>query len=663
MAKGKPRKMTADDAKTIRRILHYIQNYRGHVILSILLAAVTVVLTLYIPILTGQAVDTIVGPGEVDWTTLLQILERMGFMILVTAFAQWVMNHINNVVTFRVVQDIRTKAFNHIEELPVSYLDAHPAGDLTSRVITDIDQFSQGLLMGFTQLFTGVLTILGTLVFMLSIEPLITLLVILLTPLSFVVAGQIAKHTYTFFRHQSESRGEITAFTEEMIGNLKVVKAFGHEDEAQAEFEKINETLSDYSFKATFVSSLVNPATRCVNSIVYAAVGVSGAVMAIRAFISVGQLVSFLSYANQYTKPFNEISGVVTELQNAIASASRVFEVIDEPAMEPDAADAVVLGGVAAGAVHETSAAVASMQAGAAAAADGEMTAMQADASAAAAQQSDHALSGAEAAQLHVVANAAGGDDLSGGDIGGVRGEVDIEHLWFSYDKTKKLLTDINVHVKPGETVAIVGPTGCGKSTLINLLMRFYEPDQGAILVDGLDHRKVTRESLRANFGMVLQETWLKSASIRDNIAYGKPEASLEEIEEAARRAHCDKFIRRMPQGYDTVLGEDGGALSQGQKQLLCIARLMLRLPPMLILDEATSSIDTRTELHIQHAFDRMMKGRTSFIVAHRLSTIRNADLILVMRDGNIVEQGTHDALLARGGFYASLYNAQFAAS
>lgn len=662
MAKGKPRKMTADDAKTIRRILHYIQNYRGHVILSILLAAVTVVLTLYIPILTGQAVDTIVGPGEVDWTTLLQILERMGFMILVTAFAQWVMNHINNVVTFRVVQDIRTKAFNHIEELPVSYLDAHPAGDLTSRVITDIDQFSQGLLMGFTQLFTGVLTILGTLVFMLSIEPFITLLVILLTPLSFVVAGQIAKHTYTFFRHQSESRGEITAFTEEMIGNLKVVKAFGHEDEAQAEFEKINETLSDYSFKATFVSSLVNPATRCVNSIVYAAVGVSGAVMAIRAFISVGQLVSFLSYANQYTKPFNEISGVVTELQNAIASASRVFEVIDEPAMEPDAADAVVLGGVA-GAAHEASAEAAAMQAGASATAAGEKTAAQASTSVATVQESGRASSGVEAAQLHAAVNAAGGDDLGGGDIGGVRGAVDIEHLWFSYDKTKKLLTDINVHVKPGETVAIVGPTGCGKSTLINLLMRFYDADQGAILVDGLDHRKVTRESLRANFGMVLQETWLKSASIRDNIAYGKPDATLEEIEEAARRAHCDKFIRRMPQGYDTVLGEDGGALSQGQKQLLCIARLMLRLPPMLILDEATSSIDTRTELHIQHAFDRMMEGRTSFIVAHRLSTIRNADLILVMRDGNIVEQGTHDALLARGGFYASLYNAQFAAS
>lgn len=654
MAKGKPRKMTADDAKTIKRILHYIENYRGHVMLSILLAAVTVVLTLYIPILTGQAVDTIVGPGEVDWTTLLQILEQMGFMILVTALAQWVMNHINNIVTFRVVQDIRTKVFNHIEELPISYLDAHPAGDLTSRVITDIDQFSQGLLMGFTQLFTGVLTILGTLVFMVSIEPFITLLVILLTPLSFVVAGQIAKHTYTFFRHQSESRGEITAFTEEMIGNLKVVKAFGHEDEAQAEFEKINETLSDYSFKATFVSSLVNPATRCVNSIVYAAVGVSGAVMAIRAFISVGQLVSFLSYANQYTKPFNEISGVVTELQNAIASASRVFEVIDEPAMEPDAADAAVLG--AAGASAEKRAVAAEEKSAVPASA-------QAGASATVAQQSDRELTGAVAAQLRVAVNAAGGDERRDGDIGGVRGAVDIEHLWFSYDKTKKLLTDINVHVKPGETVAIVGPTGCGKSTLINLLMRFYEADQGAILVDGLDNRKVTRESLRANFGMVLQETWLKSASIRDNIAYGKPDATLEEIQEAARRAHCDKFIRRMPQGYDTVLGEDGGALSQGQKQLLCIARLMLRLPPMLILDEATSSIDTRTELHIQHAFDRMMEGRTSFIVAHRLSTIRNADLILVMRDGNIVEQGTHDALLARGGFYASLYNAQFAAS
>ncbi|HCS67874.1 MAG TPA: sugar ABC transporter ATP-binding protein [Oribacterium sp.] len=615
MAKGKPRKMTAEDARTIKRILRYIEHYRGHVILSVVLAAVTVVLTLYIPILTGRAVDMIVGVGDVNWTELLSCLKLMGVLILLTALAQWLMNHINNIVTFRVVQDIRTKAFNHLEELPVGYLDAHPAGDLTSRVITDIDQFSQGLLMGFTQLFTGVLTILGTLVFMFSIEPLITVLVILLTPLSFVVAGQIAKHTYKLFRHQSESRGEITAFTEEMIGNLKVVKAFGHEQEAQREFEKINETLSDYSFKATFVSSLVNPATRCVNSIVYAAVGVSGAVMAIRSFISVGQLVSFLSYANQYTKPFNEISGVVTELQNAIASASRVFEILDEPAMEPDAPDALVLGEA------------------------GNASAGRAGAKA------------TESRAQHTATPC------------GVRGQVDIEHLWFSYDKTKKLLTDINVHVKPGETVAIVGPTGCGKSTLINLLMRFYEADQGAILVDGQDNRHVTRESLRANFGMVLQETWLKSASIRDNIAYGKPDATLEEIQEAARRAHCDSFIRRMPQGYDTILGEDGGALSQGQKQLLCIARLMLRLPPMLILDEATSSIDTRTELHIQHAFDRMMEGRTSFIVDHRLSTIKNADLILVMKDGNIIEQGKHEELLARQGFYAKLYNSQFAAS
>ena len=615
MAKGKPRKMTAEDARTIKRILRYIEHYRGHVILSVVLAAVTVVLTLYIPILTGRAVDMIVGVGDVNWTELLSCLKLMGVLILLTALAQWLMNHINNIVTFRVVQDIRTKAFNHLEELPVGYLDAHPAGDLTSRVITDIDQFSQGLLMGFTQLFTGVLTILGTLVFMFSIEPLITVLVILLTPLSFVVAGQIAKHTYKLFRHQSENRGEITAFTEEMIGNLKVVKAFGHEQEAQREFEKINETLSDYSFKATFVSSLVNPATRCVNSIVYAAVGVSGAVMAIRSFISVGQLVSFLSYANQYTKPFNEISGVVTELQNAIASASRVFEILDETAMEPDAPDALVLGEA------------------------GNASAGRAGAKA------------PESCAQHTATPC------------GVRGQVDIEHLWFSYDKTKKLLTDINVHVKPGETVAIVGPTGCGKSTLINLLMRFYEADQGAILVDGQDNRHVTRESLRANFGMVLQETWLKSASIRDNIAYGKPDATLEEIQEAARRAHCDSFIRRMPQGYDTILGEDGGALSQGQKQLLCIARLMLRLPPMLILDEATSSIDTRTELHIQHAFDRMMEGRTSFIVAHRLSTIKNADLILVMKDGNIIEQGKHEELLARQGFYAKLYNSQFAAS
>lgn len=590
MAKGKPRKMTAEDRQTIARILRYIRKYMHLVIISILLAAVTVVLTLYLPILTGSAVDTIVGEGNVDWGKLMSILKLMGLLIVLTALAQWLMNHINNIVTFRVVEDIRTKAFNHVEELPISYLDKHPAGDLTSRIITDIDQFSQGLLMGFTQLFTGVLTILGTLMFMFYIEPVITVIVICLTPLSFVVASLIAKHTYNFFQKQSESRGEITAFTEEMLGNLKVVKAFSHEKDAQEKFEDINEKLSGYSFKAVFISSLVNPATRCVNNIVYAAVGVSGAFMAIKAMITVGELVSFLSYANQYTKPFNEISGVVTELQNAIASASRVFEIIDEEAMVPDAPDAVVLG--------------------------------------------------------------------KGGDL---EGRVDIEHLWFSYDKSKKLLTDINIHVKPGETVAIVGPTGCGKSTLINLLMRFYEPDQGGILVDGFDNRSVTRGSLRDNFGMVLQETWLKATTIRRNIAYGKPDATMEEIVEAAKKAHCDGFIRRLPQGYDTVLGEDGGSLSQGQKQLLCIARLMLRLPPMLILDEATSSIDTRTELHIQHAFDRMMEGRTTFIVAHRLSTIRNADLILVLKDGNIIEQGKHEDLLQRGGFYSTLYNSQFA--
>lgn len=586
MSKGKFRVFTKQEQRTIRRILRYIQRYRYLVILSLLFAAATVVLTLYIPILTGDAVNSIVSEHRVDFDTLEKILGKMCIMIIGTGILQWMMNHINNVVTFRVVEDIRTRAFNHISELPVAYLDTHPAGDLSSRLITDIDTFSQGLLMGFTQLFTGVLTIFGTLLFMFYIEPRITLLVILLTPLSFFVAGQIAKRTFKLFRKQAESRGEITAFTEEMIGNLKVVKAFSHEEQAEARFQEINEALSAYSLKATFISSLVNPATRCVNSIVYAVVGVSGAGLAIRGLITVGELVSFLSYANQYTKPFNEISGVVTELQNAIASASRVFEIMDEKPMEPDRATAK--------------------------------------------------------------------------EWKDVRGEVDIRHLSFSYDKKKSLLRDINIHVHPGETVAIVGPTGCGKSTLINLLMRFYDPNQGSISVDGLDHREGTRESLRNQFGMVLQETWLKSASVKENIAYGKPDATMEEIVAVAKKAHCDGFIRKMPQGYDTVLGEDGGMLSQGQKQLLCIARLMLRLPPMLILDEATSSIDTRTELHIQHAFDRMMQGRTSFIVAHRLSTIKNADLILVMRDGNIIEQGTHDTLLEKNGFYANLYNAQF---
>ena len=586
MAKAKIRKFNQTDKKTLGRILRYIRNYMHLVLLSVLLAAVTVVLTLYIPIMTGHAIDRIVGQGNVDFNGLFGILKTMAVLILCTALSQWLMNHINNVVTYRVVEDIRTKAFNHLQQLPVSYLDAHPAGDLVSRVITDIDQFSQGLLMGFTQLFTSAMTIIGTLIFMFVINPLIAFLVVLLTPISFLVAGFIAKKTYSLFRHQSESRGTLTAFTNEMVGNLKLVKAFSHEEESQKCFDEINETLSGYSMNATFYSSLVNPLTRFVNSLVYAIVAGTGAGLAIRGALTVGELTSFLSYANQYTKPFNEISGVVTELQNALASAARVFELIDEPGMKPDAADAAVLKDA--------------------------------------------------------------------------RGEIDIDHIWFSYDKSKKLLQNLNVHVNPGETVAIVGPTGCGKSTLINLLMRFYEVDEGNIRVDGIDNRSMTRESLRNSFGMVLQETWLKSASIRDNISYGKPDATMEEIVEAARKAHCDGFIRRLPNGYDTVLAEDGGSLSQGQKQLLCIARLMLRLPPMLILDEATSSIDTRTELHIQHAFDRMMEGRTSFIVAHRLSTVRNADMILVMKDGNIIEQGKHEELLAKKGFYSRLYESQF---
>lgn len=584
---SKLKKMNARDQKTLKRILKYIEKYRLMVGASIALAALTVVLTLYIPILTGNAVDQIIGPGEVNFGVLKQILVKMAAAVLLTAGAQWLMNHINNRVTYRVVEDIRVRAFNHLQELPVSYLDGHPAGDIVSRLITDIDQFSEGLLMGFTQLFTGVMTILGTLLFMFSINPFIAAVVVAVTPLSFFVASFIAKRTYRMFQKQSESRGALTAFTDEMLGNLKIVKAFSHEQEAQKTFESINEELAGYSLQATFFSSIVNPSTRFVNAVVYAVVSGFGALLAIRGFLSVGQLTSFLSYANQYTKPFNEISGVVTELQNALASAARVFELIDEKPMRPDAADAAVL--------------------------------MDAE------------------------------------------GRVDITDASFSYDKSKKLIQHMNLHVTSGQRVAIVGPTGCGKSTLINLLMRFYELDEGSIQIDGLDNRSVTRESLRANFGMVLQETWLKSASIRENIAYGKPDATEEEIIRAAKEAHCHSFIQRMPQGYDTVLGEDGGSLSQGQKQLLCIARVILRLPPMLILDEATSSIDTRTELHVQNAFARMMQGRTSFIVAHRLSTIKEADVILVMRDGNIVEQGNHESLLEKQGFYAQLYNAQFA--
>ena len=575
--------------KTLKRILLCIRQYKWQVVGSLILALITVALTLYVPILTGQAVDLIIGPGNVDFSALMEILKKIVISVAVTALAQWLMNHINNRITSQVVKDIRTQTFNRLDIVPVSYMDSHPTGDIISRVITDVDQFSEGLLMGFTQLFTGVMTIAGTLLFMLSINPLITAVVVLLTPLSLVVASFIAKKSYTMFKHQSETRGELTGLVDEMLGNLKVVQAFGHGEEAQKEFEEINGRLAGYSMKATFFSSITNPATRFVNSMVYAAVGITGAYAAIRGMISIGQLTSFLSYANQYTKPFNEISGVVTELQNALVSASRVFKLIDEEPQPADRRDAL--------------------------------------------------------------------------ELKNAEGRVDLEHVDFSYSPETKLIEDLNLSVKPGQRIAIVGPTGCGKTTVINLLMRFYDVNGGVIRVDGHGIQDITRKSLRENYGMVLQETWLKSGTIRENIAYGRPEASLEEVIRAAKEAHADSFIRRMPQGYDTVISEDGGSLSQGQKQLLCIARVMLCLPPMLILDEATSSIDTRTEIRIQKAFAKMMEGRTSFIVAHRLSTIREADVILVMEAGHIVEQGRHDELLAKGGHYAKLYNSQFAVS
>lgn len=574
---------------TIKRILAYIGHYKWGVLASLVLAAITVASTLYLPVLIGYAVDCIVSAGHVDFTKLTGILGKMAVMIAITAISQWLMNHINNVITYRVVKDIRTKAFDHLEILPLKYIDSHPSGDVVSRIIADIDQFSEGLLMGFTQLFTGVITILGTLGFMFSINPLIAVVVVCVTPVSLVVASFIAKKTYVMFKAQSETRGELTSLVDEMLGNQKVVQAFGHEDEAQESFEEINERLRGYSLKAIFFSSITNPATRFVNSLVYASVGVAGAFAAVRGYLSVGQLSSFLSYANQYTKPFNEISGVVTELQNALASAARVFALIDEEPITPEDADAV--------------------------------------------------------------------------DLKQAEGRVELDHVNFSYVPEKSLIEDFNLSVKPGQRIAIVGPTGCGKSTVINLLMRFYDVKSGAVRVDGNDVRHMTRRSLRANYGMVLQETWLKSGTIRDNIAYGKPDATEEEIIRAAKEAHAHSFIKRMPEGYNTVITEDGGNLSQGQKQLLCIARVMLCLPPMLILDEATSSIDTRTEIRIQKAFATMMKGRTSFIVAHRLSTIREADVILVMRDGHIIEQGNHESLLAKNGFYAQLYNSQFAAS
>ena len=572
---------------TIKRILNKIAKYKWSVMASLFCASLTVVFTLYVPILIGRAIDCIVGAGEVNFKGMGIILTQIAAVVLITAAAQWIMSHINNQITYRVVKDIRTQAFNKLESLPLKYIDSHAHGDIISRIIADIDQFSDGLLMGFTQLFTGVLTILGTLFFMFFINPIIAAIVVLVTPLSLFVASFIARRTYSMFRMQSQTRGELTSLVEEMLGNQKVVKAFAYEDEAQKKFEVINEDLRIWGLKATFFSSITNPATRFVNSLVYACVGIAGAFAAVNGFLTVGQLSSFLSYANQYTKPFNEISGVVTELQNALASASRVFELIDEETEIPDGSDAIVL---------------------------------------------DHA-----------------------------RGEVVLEHVDFSYNPSVPLIEDMNLFAGQGQRIAIVGPTGCGKSTVINLLMRFYDVNAGSIKVDGNDVRLITRKSLRSEYGMVLQETWLKTGTIRENIAYGKPEASEEEIMKAAKEAHAHSFISRMPQGYDTVISEDGGNLSQGQKQLLCIARVMLCLPPILILDEATSSIDTRTELKIQKAFAKMMEGRTSFIVAHRLSTIKEADVILVMRDGHIIEQGTHEALLTKNGFYAQLYNSQFA--
>ena len=573
--------------ETIIKVIHYIRKYWIYLVLSIMMAAVTVMLTLYLPILTGRVIDLVLDKGMVDFAGVFVILRRMAAVIAATAAAQWIMNVCNNKMTFRIVQDIRNEAFRRIEILPLKYIDGHSYGEVVSRVIADVDQFADGLLMGFTQFFTGVITILGTLGFMLSVNVGITGVVVLITPLSFIVAAFIAKKTYTMFRVQSETRGEQTALIEEMIGNQKVVQAFSHEDEALEEFDEINDRLGKCSLKAIFYSSITNPSTRFVNNLVYAGVAVTGALFAIKGGISVGQLSCFLTYANQYTKPFNEISGVVTELQNAIACAARIFALIEEEPQVPESKDALVLQNV--------------------------------------------------------------------------EGRVDLEHVEFSYVPDKKLITDFNLSVKPGQRVAIVGPTGCGKTTVINLLMRFYDVLSGKICVDGADIRNVTRSSLRDNYGMVLQETWLKTGTIRDNITMGKPEATQEEVIAAAKASHAHSFIKRLPNGYDTVIGEDGGNLSQGQKQLLCITRVMLCLPPMLILDEATSSIDTRTEIKIQQAFATMMKGRTSFIVAHRLSTIREADVILVMKDGNIIEQGNHETLLAQNGFYATLYNSQFA--
>lgn len=575
----------------LRKVLKYIKEYRILMLISIALAAVTVALTLYVPILIGRAIDCIVGPGAVDFDKVTEILFKIGFTIAITAVSQWLMNQINNKITYHVVQDVRKKAFRKIEVLPLSYIDAHSHGEIVSRIISDVDQFADGLLMGFSQLFTGVVTILATFIFMLTINVQITFIVVILTPLSLFVADFIAKRTYSMFKLQSETRGEQTSFIDEMIGNSKIVQAFSYQEEALKRFDEINERLKKHSLRAVFFSSLTNPCTRFINNLVYAAVALAGGLAVIggntEGVMTVGGLSIFLSYANQYTKPFNEISGVITELQNALACAGRVFELIEEQPQIPDSNNAVIL----------------------------------------------------EKAN----------------------GNISMENVAFSYVTERPLIRDFNLKVKPGQRVAIVGPTGCGKTTVINLLMRFYDVNSGSIKVEGIDIRNITRKSLRENYGMVLQDTWLKSGTIRENITIGKPEATDEEIIAAAKAAHAHSFIKRLPNGYDTVIGEDGGSLSQGQKQLISIARVMLCLPPILILDEATSSIDTRTEIKIQEAFARLMQGRTSFIVAHRLSTIREADIILVMKDGDIIEQDTHEELFSQKGFYANLYNSQFA--
>lgn len=599
----KDHKKSIKQKETFMKVLNYIKPYSFLLILTVVMAAVSVALTLYLPILTGNAVDMLTlffEPLETGssvnmepfslsgiWARIFKILTKMAVVILLTALTQWIMNICNNKIVYSIIQDIRKKAFRRLEELPLKYLDAHSHGDIVSRVVADVDQFADGLLIGFTQLFTGVITILGTLGFMLSVNVGITVVVVVITPVSLFVASFIAKKTFSMFKLQSETRGEQTALINEMIGNQKVVQAFNREDETLEKFDEINARLEKCSLRAIFFSSLTNPCTRFVNSLVYTGVGLTGAFAVLRGGLTVGQLTCFLSYANQYTKPFNEISGVITELQNALACAARIFELIEEEPQVPDSLDAVVLQNV--------------------------------------------------------------------------EGKVDLENVSFSYVPDKKLIEDLNLHVKPGQRIAIVGPTGCGKTTIINLLMRFYDVDGGSISVDGNNIQNITRKSLRTSYGMVLQDTWLKKGTIRDNIVVGKPDAAEEEIIAAAKASHAHSFIKRLPDGYDTVIGEDGGSLSGGQKQLLCITRVMLSLPPMLILDEATSSIDTRTEIKIQKAFATMMEGRTSFIVAHRLSTIQNADVILVMKDGHIIEQGSHEELLARKGFYANLYQSQFA--